>query len=256
MGVLDSQNIEELEDHQLEEQIYKAPPIRLTKADLKPDEDAVKTMLEEIKRENELMKRKLAETEQRSLSNERRSLDTKNTVELKPEEPEPKRPRGRPSKKDKEPAKPKVEKPKSQAQIAKEISKVEKDLKKLQKDYAKAKEFGKEQMAGMTEYSDWLNELGTKPEYAHAKSLFDKLNFKIGEIFSMRDELEKLSSYDYPERGEKDHPISIVADILCFMANAMNTTPILDQQKKHKELKAERQALLALQNPPDEFELQ
>ena len=36
----------------------------------------------------------------------------------------------------------------------------------------------------------------------------------------------------------------------------MNTTPILEQQKKHKELKAERQALLALQNPPDEFELQ
>ena len=75
----------------------------------------------------------------------------------------------------------------------------------------------------MTEYSDWLNELGTKPEYAHAKSLFDKLNFKMGEIFSMRDELEKLPSYDYPERGEKDHPISIVVDILCFMANAMNT---------------------------------
>ena len=30
-------------------------------------------------------------------------------------------------------------------------------------------------MARMTEYSDWLNELGTKPEYAHVKSLFDKL---------------------------------------------------------------------------------
>ena len=247
MGVLDSQNIED-------DVVKEVPPMKGPNTKAKPDDDAVKTMLEEIKRENELMKRKLAETEQRSLSNERRSLDAKKTVE--PEEPEPKRPRGRPSKKDKEPAKPKVEKPKSQAQITKEISKVEKDLKKLQKDYAKAKEFGKEQMAGMTEYSDWLNELGTKPEYAHAKSLFDKLNFKMGEIFSMRDELEKLPSYDYPERGEKDHPISIVADILCFMANAMNTTPILDQQKKHKELKAERQALLALQNPVDEFELE
>ena len=246
MGVLDSQNIED-------DVVKEVPPMTGPNTKAKPDDDAVKTMLEEIKRENELMKRKLAETEQRSLSNERRSLDAKKTVE--PEEPEPKRPRGRPSKKDKEPAKPKVEKPKSQAQITKEISKVEKDLKKLQKDYAKAKEFGKEQMAGMTEYSDWLNELGTKPEYAHAKSLFDKLNFKMGEVFSMRDELEKLPSYDYPELGEKDHPLSIVADILCFMANAMNTTPILDQQKKHKELKAERQALLALQNPVDEFEL-
>ena len=253
MGVLDSQNIE---DDEADFVVKEVPPMSGPNTKAKPDDDAVKTMLEEIKRENELMKRKLAETEQRSLSNEKRSLDTKNTVELKPEEPEPKRPRGRPAKKDKEPAKPKVEKPKSQAQITKEISKVEKDLKKLQKDYAKAKEFGKEQMARMTEYSDWLNELGTKPEYAHAKSLFDKLNFKMGEIFSMRDELEKLPSYDYPERGEKDHPISIVVDILCFMANAMNTTPILEQQKKHKELKAERQALLALQNPPDEFELQ
>ena len=245
MGVLDSLNIED-------DVVKEVPPMTGPNTKAKPDDDAVKTMLEEIKRENELMKRKLAETEQRSLSNERPSLDTK----LKPEEPEPKRPRGRPAKKDKEPAKPKVEKPKSQAQIAKEINKVEKDLKKLQKEYAKAKEFGNEQMTGMTQYSDWLTELGTKPEYAHAKSLFDKLNFKIGEVFSMRDELEKLPSYDYPEQDEKGHPLGIVADILIFMANTMNTTPILDQQKKHKELKAERQALLALQNPVDEFELE
>lgn len=253
MGVLDSQNIE---DDETDFVVKEVPPMTAP-ATNKPSDDAVKAMLEEMKRENERMKRELEETKQRSINNERRSLDNKRTLDVKPEEPEPKRPRGRPAKKDKEPAKPKEQKPKSQAQITKEINKVEKELKKLQKDYAKAKEFGKEQLKGMAEYSDWLTDLGTnRPEYTNAKSLFDDLNLKIGNIFSLRDELEKLPSYDYPDVGEKGHPLGIVADILIFMANAMNTTAILDAQKKHKELKAEREELLALQNPPDEFELQ
>ena len=170
------------------------------------------------------------------------------------EDPAPKPKRGRPAKKDKE-TKVKEEKPKSQAQIAKEIKKVEAELKKVQKLYTKEMGFLKDQRDVMNEYQDWFTKLGTKPQYKDEAPVFNRVNYAVGSLYGLRDSLEAMKGYDFPEDKEKGHPLMDLKTYLLALGNTMDTTGILGLKVEHKELKAKREELLALQNPVDEFEL-
>jgi len=216
-------------------------------------EEFQKMALENKRRslENEA-RSKLAQ--QRSLDNQKRLLSEVVITEPPAEDPAPKPKRGRPAKKDKE-TKVKEEKPKSQAQIAKEIKKVEAELKKVQKLYTKEMGFLKDQKEVMKQYEDWFTQLADKPQYKDDAPVFNRINYAVGSLYGLRDSLEAMKGYDFPELKEKGHPLMDLKTYLLALGNTMDTTGILGLKVEHKELKAKREELLALQNPVDEFEL-
>ena len=224
------------------------------------------------KQELEALKAELAQTKRRSLENEARSKlaqdrSLENQKRLLSErdedvvvvalEPEPKKKRGRPPlAKDKEQeTNVKEAKPKSQAMIAKEIKKVEAKLKDVQKLYTKELKFCKDQKAVMEQVQTWFTTLATKPEYKEHAHVFNKINSIVGTLYNMRDQLEKMKRYNYPELKERGHPLADLQTYLLALGNAMETTAVLECKLEHQELKAKREELLALQKSDDEFEL-
>ena len=222
------------------------------------DPDAVSISREEL----EALKAEIAENKRRSLQNETRSIivqdmslanqkrpaserDAAHDAPVEPPAPKPKR--GRPAKKDKEP---KEEKPKTQAQIARDIKKVEADLKKVQKNYTKAMEFCKDQQEVKDQYEAWFKELGTKPQHKEYAPVFNRINFAVGTLFAMRDQLEEM-----PGWGEGGHPLRDLQTYLLAVGNCMETTEIMGCKNVHQVLKAKREELIKLQKPDDEFEL-
>tara|TARA_R110002153_G_scaffold31813_4_gene96689 strand:+ start:188 stop:967 length:780 start_codon:yes stop_codon:yes gene_type:complete len=233
------------------------------------DPEAVSIPREEL----EALKAQVAENKRRSLQNETRSIiaqdrslenqkllaggDAPSSADAapRPTPPDPKPKRGRPSKKDKEPTEPKEKKPKTQAQIAKEIKKVEADLKKNQKDYTRAMKFCKDQQEVKEQYEAWFTELGTKPDHKEYAPVFQRINFSIGTIFAMRDQLEAMPDWNDSEKGQAGHPLMDLQTYLLAVGNSMETTDIMECKNVHRVLKANRAELIKLQNTDDEFEL-
>ena len=215
--------------------------------------DEIKKMALENKRrslENEA-RSKIAQ--ERSLENQKRLLgQDKEVVEIEPAEPKPKR--GRPAKKDKS-KEPKEVKPKTQAQIAKEIKQIEAELKKVQKQYSKEMDFLKDQKAVMTQYKEWFTELADKPDFKKHAPVLNKINHAVQVIYGLRDQLEEMDGYNYPELNENGHPLFDLQTYLLAVGNTMNTTGVMGHKEEHKRLKVKRQKLLDLLKPVDEFEL-
>ena len=229
------------------------------------DPDAVSISREEL----EALKAEIAENKRRSLQNETRSIivqdrslanqkrpaservrDGSPVAPVEPPAPKPKR--GRPAKKDKEP---KEEKPKTQAQIARDIKKVEADLKKVQKNYTKAMKFCKDQQEVKEQYEAWFKELGTKPRHKEYAPVFNRINFAVGTLYAMRDQLEEMPNWDDPKKLQSGHPLQDLQTYLLAVGNCMETTEIMGCKNVHQVLKAKREELIKLQKPDDEFEL-
>ena len=232
------------------------------------DPEAVSIPREEL----EALKAQVAENKRRSLQNETRSIIAQDrslenqklltseriippAEDPRPPSPAPKPKRGRPAKIEKEPTEPKEKKPKTQAQIAKEIKKVEADLKKNQKDYTRAMKFCKDQQEVKEQYEAWFTELGTKPEHKEYAPVFQRILYSVGTIFAMRDQLEEMPDWNDSKKGQAGHPLMDLQTYLLALANAMETTGIMECKNVHQVLKAKRAELIKLQNTDDEFEL-
>ena len=115
--------------------------------------------------------------------------------------------------------------------------------------------FCKDQQEVKEQYEAWFTELGTKPDHKEYAPVFQRINFSVGTIFAMRDQLEQMPGWDDPKQQNCGHPLQDLQIYLLAVANAMETTGIMECKNVHQVLKAKRAELIKLQNTDDEFEL-